>query len=232
MAVIKGKARQTSSIEQVSEGAEQFARMMRDGSLTVQNWLLSKVRQGKVFCANGGSATTPATFAGAYDADAPDLYVYVPYGTTITPVYLMVKYEAVGTESEMEVIALASNTGDSSATVTGGAAITIRNMRADNPFASLCTASYGVDAAGITDPNAGNYVEFWRRGHPLKDTSATGENDRNEQVYEWNAGSGLVPPTIVGAAASGSCLAVYAASQAGTGFITAIWVEEASGDVV
>ena len=226
MALIKGKGRQTSAVEIVSEGADAFLRMLRDGTISAANWLTLNALEGRMFVANGGVGTTPITFAGAYDADAPDLYIYVPSGTTIIPVYIGVKYEAVGTETELEAIALASRTGDSTAT---GTALTIKALRTDAPLASKCTATAAVGAAGIDDPNAAgaNFYEFWRRGHPLKDTSASGENDRHEQVYEWKLAETLVPPGIVGPGA----LAIYAASQAGTGFIEAIWLELASGNI-
>uniref|UniRef100_A0A6M3K4E1 Uncharacterized protein n=1 Tax=viral metagenome TaxID=1070528 RepID=A0A6M3K4E1_9ZZZZ len=197
----------------------------RDGALVTQNWLTAKTLEGKVFGVNGGAGSTVITFAGAYDADAPDLHIHIPYGTTIIPVYLEVIFEAVGTEATMEIIALASSTGDSSVT---GTASTIRNMRIGGG-ASGCTATAAVDAAGCTDPNAGSYLEFWKYQRPLTDTVATTENDRLPLVFTWSA---LTNPTpIIVGSSTGSALAVYAASQAGTGFITAIWVEEPSVNV-
>lgn len=210
-----------------ADGTTPELRVNRQGSLvSIENYFQWAI-EGRIFFVNGGTGTTVITFAGAYDADAPDLHVHVPSGTTIIPLQIVVKYEAIGTESELEVIALASNTGDSSAT---GTAATIYNARVDQPRASLCTATVAVDAAGITDPNAGNRYEFWRAGHPLKDTAATGENDRHEQVYIWSAVRNGPPPVIVGAS-SGSALAVYAASQAGTGFIIASWAEFVTSDL-
>ena len=104
----------------------------------------------------------------------------------------------------------------------------VGKMGRDAPFTSNCTAVGSVDGAGVTDPNAGNRVEFWRRGHPLTDTPATTENDRNEHVYEWSALNVPSVPVIVGAGS----LSVYACAQAGTGFITVIWAEVPSSSVV
>ena len=98
----------------------------------------------------------------------------------------------------------------------------------DAPVASLCTATGAVDAAGVTDPNAGNFIEFWRAGHPLTDTIAAAENDRNEHVYVWSYGTAGYAPVIPG---TGS-LTIYAGSQAATGFITVVWVEVPSTSVI
>lgn len=194
----------------------------RDGAAITADWLLARAMEGRAFGINGGSASTPITFAGAYDADAPDAHIHVPYGTTIVPYAINVCYEAVGTEVTMEIIALASSTGDSSAT---GTAATIKPLRLDAPVTSNCTATVAIDAAGITDPNAGTFFEFWRFMRPLTDTVASGENDRLPLVFSWAAFRDTPPPMIVGTATTGACLAVYATSQAGTGFITVQWVE-------
>jgi hypothetical protein len=200
----------------------------RDGALFTADWYLARAMEGRVFGANVGTGTTPLTFAGAYDANGPDLHVHVPDGTTIIPVSITVVYDAVGTEATMEIIGLASSTGDSSVT---GTASTIYNMRVDAPVASLCTVTGAVDAAGVTDPNAGNFIEFWRRQRPLTDTVASGENDRVELRFNWSALVDGPPPIIVGGS-SGSALTVYATAQAGTGFITALWVEVPSSSIV
>jgi hypothetical protein len=229
LATLKGvelSARKATSPLVDASGAVGSLWAGRDGSLITQPWLLAKTLQGRVFGVNGGAGSTVITFAGAYDADAPDLHIHVPFGTTIIPVYLEVVFEAVGTESTMEIIGLASSTGDSSVT---GTAATIRNMRIGGG-GSACKATAAVDAAGCTDPNAGEYIEFWKYQRPLTDTVASGENDRPALVFKWS-GLESPAPVIVGTASGGSCLAVYAASQAGTGFITAVWVEEPSENI-
>lgn len=205
-----------------SEGQDRRLRINRRAEAVVMPAWQQYVFDGRMFVANGGIGSTVITFAGAYDADAPDFYLYVPNGTTIIPVRIEVIYEAVGTESTMEIIALASDTGDSSAT---GTSRTIYNMRLDQPRNSACTCTVAIDAAGITDPNANNYFEFWKYQRPLTDTVATGENDRNPLVFEWSAITDGPAPVIAGHATRGSALAVYAASQAGTGFITVEWIE-------
>ncbi len=184
----------------------------------LQQWMT----EGSGFIANGGVGSTVITFAGAYDANGPDLHVHVPENTTIIPYHISVTFEAVGTESTMEVIGLASSTGDASVT---GTLLTIKPLRTDAPTASLCSAEAAVDAGGVTDPNAGTFFEFWREMRPLTDTVASTENDRVGLNFTWTAFRDGPPPIIVGTASTGAALAVYAASQAGTGFITASWAE-------
>lgn len=192
----------------------------RDGAGITLDWVAARAMEGRVQYANGGTGTSPLTFAGAYDANGPDGHIHVPSGTAIVPTSISATYDAVGTEATMEIIGLASNTGDSSVT---GTASTIFSSRVDGGVASNCTATFAVDAAGVTDPNAGNFFEFWRESRPLTDTVATGENDRIGLNFYWNWD--VSPPPIIVGAASGSALTIYAASQAGTGFITVSWVE-------
>ena len=212
-----------------SDGANLRVQGTRDGAIFTADWFLARALEGRMFGANAGTGTTPVTFAGAYDADGMDFHLHVPQGTTVIPVSITAVYDAVGTESTMEIIGLASNTGDGSVT---GTASTIYNMRMDAPYSSLCTATGAVDAAGATDPNAGNFIEFWRRQRPLTDTVASGENDRHELRFNYSAATEGPPPVIVGSGDSGSCLAVYCTAQAGTGFLTVVWVEVPSNSIV
>ena len=124
----------------------------RRGGLVLLEERDALIEAGYGFIANGGRGSTVITFAGVYDADAPDFHLHIPSAKVVVPLSIEVIFEAVGTETTMEIIALASNTGDSSAT---GTAATIYPMRLDNPVASSCTATVAVDAAGIYGPNTG-----------------------------------------------------------------------------
>ena len=225
---LKAKGQQTSSISVSSEGADVYVRAMRDGTLLQMPWLTAKAIEGKVFAAHVGLMTTPTTFSPTIDAAMPDLLVTVPSGTTIIPVYLSVGFEDTGAAQVLDVFACASSVYDNSVT---GTANVIQNMRTDKPVGgSQCTA-YSVVTANGTDPESGNYVEFWR---PLAGFGEDGFNGStaptNNQVSfsKWSIGDCVVPPVIVG---NGS-LNVYAAAQAGTGYIVAIWVEEPSANLI
>ena len=209
----------TGDFSSIVDALEALANPASPGAVLDEYQRLAQ--EGYGFIANGGAGSTVITFAGAYDADAPDFHLHVPSGKTVIPLRIEVIFEAVGTESTMEIIALASNTGDPTATGTG---VPMRNLNLASSIVSGCTATAAIDAAGITDPNAGRFFEFWKYQLPLTDTVATGENDRNPLVFTWSAFTDGPPPRIVGSV-GGSCLAVYAASQAGTGFITVSFLE-------
>src|SRR3990167_7653943 len=123
MADIRYIAATSSPTRVSSDGPYLAVQGTRDGAIFTADWFLARSLEGRLFGANSGVGTTPVTFAGAYDADAPDLHVDVPSGTLIVPCYIMVKYEAIGTESELEVIGLASATGGTAT----GTALTVRN---------------------------------------------------------------------------------------------------------
>lgn len=222
-------ARATQDTPQIAnEAALGDLQMTRDGMLFVANSYRRALLAGRVFGANSGEGSGVAAFTGAFDADGPDFHLNVPVGTTIIPIMIEVIFEIVGTEATMEIIALASDTGDISCTVTGGEVETCVNMLIGGP-ASNCVCNGSVDAAGCTDPYSGNYLEFWKEMRPLTDTVATGENDRIALVYRWVAEINGPAPAIRGRGAEGSALVIYACSNAGSGYITAIW-EELSPD--
>jgi len=193
-----------------------------DGAAYVENRMEGWVRKGLVFTANAGTATTPITFAGAYDADGPDLVVDVPDGTSIIPLFLSVTYEAVGTTLLLETFASAS--GTLGAVVTG-TAVTPRSMRVGGGGGSTnCTVNSAIDAAGCT-VQSGALVEFARNGYQLAEDMAATE-DWATRTFTWAAGRDGPGPLVVG---DGSVF-VHAASQAGTGFITFSWAEFQDGE--
>lgn len=211
-----------------SVGGARHPWRLPDGS-TVNDfglWANAWIWAGYGFVIESGLGTSPITFAGAYDADAPDQFVSVPNRYVLMPLTHQVTFEAVGTESTMEIMALASPQQDSSATITGGAAATVSNMKPGGSTSmfsgtsgtGLIYAVGAVDAAGITDPNVTGAYTYWRKQRPLTDTVASGENDRNELNWDWSAFRDGPPPPI-GAMGLGGSFSIYCASQAGTGFI-------------
>ncbi len=226
MALIKGKGKQTTGIDILSEGSDQYLRLLRDGSVLNMPWLMAKVIQGKVFGVNVGILSTPTTLNATIADGEQDLYVIVPTGTTIIPVYLSVGFEDTGTAQVMDVLAVASPTYDAAVT---GTATTIRNLRTDNPFTSNCVATAVVTAAG-TACETGNYFEFFRPYAGFAEDAFNGSTSWvNPSIHGavWTIGQAVVPPVIVG---QGS-LNVFASAFAGTGFITVIWVEEPTANL-
>jgi hypothetical protein len=229
MPLLKGKGRQTFGISQISEGENQYLRLMRDGSIIKTSWLMSKAIEGKVFAAHAGVLTTPVTFNGTIDAAEPDLLVTVPTGTTIIPVLINVCFEDTGSAAVQDVFAVASNVYDNSVTAT---ASTIYNYRTDQAAAgSKCTAYSVVTSTSGTTPESGNFIEFWRPYSGFAEdafNSSTSWGNNAVHGSQWHIGDAKVPPIIKG---TGS-LSVYASAQAGTGFITAVWVEENTANLL
>jgi hypothetical protein len=229
MPLLKGKGRQTNSVYSESEGEKQYLRLMRDGSIIKSNWLLAKAIEGKVFCAHTGILTTPTAFNGTIDAAEPDMLITVPSGTTIIPVFMSVCFEDTGSAQVMDVFAVASNVYDNSVTATAN---TIYNFRTDKAAGgSQCTAYSVVTSTTGTTPESGNFVEFWRPYAGFQEdafNSTTSWKTEYPHGAKWYIGDSVVPPIIKG---TGS-LSVYAAAQAGTGFITAVWVEENTANLL
>ena len=109
---------------------------------------------------------------------------------------------------------------------TGGVAgtdtdVTPTSLRTDAPYES--SAAVGHSSTASATYMTTNISEFWRFGIQAVATIGTGDDDspRDGTTFTWSAverGQWIV---MNGA----SQLMVYAASQAGTGFITASWIE-------
>ncbi len=226
MALIKVKARQTTGIERVSEGQDVYLKAFRDGTLTVADLIAAWSFEGKVFCANAGTITTPITFgAGSIDSGEYDLHVSVPSDKVIFPLSLRIKMEAYGTTAIFETMAC-YGTGS---TCGAGTTITPVNVNTGSSNASSCT----ITAAATTTSGVaftGKYVEFFRDGLQKVATTATGDDDsaRSGETFPWYAkNEGIMRQ--VGPSAQ---LAVFAAAQAGTGFIIFEYAELLSATVL
>jgi len=176
---------------------------------------------GNIFVANGGTDTSVVTFAGAYDADGPDFVLDVPLNTTVVLLSIDVYYEAVGTTLLMETFASVSTSLAGTCTVTGGAAVTPKNIRTGSANTSSCTASVGVDAAGCTAQTGRIYEFGFRHGFQLAEDMAATEPGWPEKSYHWSAKQDGVYPILDGE----SSLFIHAAAQASKGFITVVYYE-------
>lgn len=204
---------QQQNVRRKADGLPIELRGTRDGSPFSADWFTALALEGRVFVANGGTDTSPITFAGAYDPDAADFVIDVPDGTAIIPISIEVNLQVTGA-SLFEVIMLASRT---LAATTSGSAITPVALRSDAPISTNTTVTAAVGAAGMTDPNTAGSYEFYRSGYPSDPDVAGNPNPR----YAFSALREGVAPVIVGAGS----LVVYAAGTGGSGFITAIWAE-------
>ena len=106
--------------------------------------------------------------------------------------------------------------------------VTPVNIRTDSPHGSLCTVS---GAATLTSGTAITGVEFFRDGHIMTTTPITANNDEGagqKTSFTWSHKTSGYAPVIIG----NGQLGVFASTEAGTGFITVVWVEIPSSRIV
>ena len=191
----------------------------RDGAIWTADWVLARCAEGRVFCANAGTVTTPITFgAGVIDEDEYDLHIAVPSGTTIGILSVAVVMEVVGTNAIMEVMA---KTGTGS-TVGAGTAITPRNLRSDAPFTSLCTITSAATASSGVEITGAEFMRYVVAKTATVATTGQTIQDPSRR-FVWNHKEAGYIPIVVGA--TGAACGVFAGAQAGQGFITVIYVE-------
>lgn len=216
-AIIKGSARQTSSVQRVSEGADIYLRMLRDGTIGVAEFTALLSLEGRVFTANAGITTSPITFgAGGLNEDEYDLHIAVPSSVAIIPLELMVCFETFGTALLTEV----SMQSGSGSTCGAGTSVTPISSNVSAGITSSCTiVSAATATAGVELTS--NKKEIFRENRQITITIATVAQVREKETYRWFAkDAGILD--IVGPSQQ---LVVYAASQAGTGFITVKYAE-------
>lgn len=197
--------------------------LTRDGGLVSTDWITARALEGRLITARAGSATTPITFgAGTIDTTEYDLAVVVPATVVAVLLSIDVDFEALGTTAILEGMASTGTggvVGTDTDLVTG---TTITSSRTDNAYASLCSG--GVASNADATYFTANINEFMRFGQSKAVDIVTADDDNAYPPlhYHWDyreAG----PQILVG---DGTVqLMVFAASQAGTGFIRARWVE-------
>jgi hypothetical protein len=194
----------------------------RDGAIWTADWVMARCHEGRVFSACAGTVTTPISFgAGDIAETEQDLLIYVPSGTSIGILSVQVQMETFGTGAIFECMGKIGTYTTAQAS-TAGTAITLRSLRSDAPLTSNCTALCALTAVASTGLTG---AEFWRDGREVAETLTTAGQSHidHPHKYSWDYvkdGGGIIP-TVVGA---GAC-AIYAAAQAGTGFIKVIYVE-------
>lgn len=226
MASVIGNASQTTSVTRVSEGDQIQLRTDRSGVLITQDWILSLVAEGVVHGVNTGTGTSPDTFNATYADAQQDLYLYVPSGTVIIPLYIGVQFEDTGTAQVMDVLAGYSSNGDSDAT---GDALVIYNYRTLASPSSSVTATAVVTSTGSTHLGGTDFLEFWRPYAGFAEdafngsTAPTMGGQYSVAGAHWSARDFVAP--IVGSAGTDCALSLFASAQAGLGFATIVWAE-------
>lgn len=154
-ATIKGTARQSSSAQSVSEGAEVYLRLLRDGTMSFADFKVVNVMAGRGFhlTVQGADFSTGQTNDGnVIDLDEPNYLVSVPAGTTIFPIRITHQIQGGAPADGQEIETLIAVDQDSAgATLTNMTAGTIHNM--STLFARTSNCSGYVDSTNtITDP--------------------------------------------------------------------------------
>ena len=204
----------------IGSGADVRVKALKDGTLSVADFIAIMSLEGRVFSAEAGSATTPVTFgAGSIDTTEYDLKVLVPAGTSIIPVELNIVMETYGTTALFEF--MASIGQGSTAAMGTDTDVTIYNVNLGHANGSNCLAGAASNNDGVYPTD--NVVEFFRGTQAKAVTIATADDDSTWQpeCFNWRVKEAGYLPILNG---KGS-LDVFAAAQAGTGFIMAKWIE-------
>ena len=218
MALFKAKARQTSGVSRVAEGADSYVRALRDGSLSTAGFIQAMCMEGRMFAVNAGTASSPITCgAGGIDTTEPDLIVLAPAGTTIIPIEVCIQIEAYGSTAIFEAL-VSCGSGGVDGTTT---AVTPVCLNTHLGYTSQCSA--GNASAADSTYFTSNLIELERWGAAKSVTVGTADDDSAwaPPNYAWRALAGGYLPIIKGI--GGIC--VFASAQASTGFISAKWIE-------
>ena len=133
MAVIKGNARQTSSVQHVSEGADVYLKMLRDGSMATTDAIQALIYEGLGYMTFEGVLSTPAAGGGVaavVDADRPNLTLGIPDGYTMLLFRLhgQALTPLLATDADESEMVLGVHVG-TKITVAAATALTPRNLK-------------------------------------------------------------------------------------------------------
>ncbi len=215
-----------TEVERVVEGDPRKVRTFRDGSVVMADWIQALVLEGRVHGVQTGTATTPDTFNAAYADAQQDLYIHVPAGTVIMPLYIGIGWEGTSTAGLLDCFAAYSSNGDASVT---GDALTVYNFKTLASPSTACTATAVVTGGGATHLGGTDFLEFWRpyAGFHIDAAGASiahlgGGTDSLHGMF-WSAKDSIAP--VIGSAGTACALSIFASAVGGTGYITAVWAE-------
>ncbi len=211
MAVIKGKAAQTTQVTRESEGAPVYMRMLRDGTLGIADLIALLSLEGRIFTCNSGTGTTAVTFGSStLDTTEFDLHVAVPSSVVIIPLEVDIIFDSMGTIQIVECV-MQAGTGS----VTGaGTALTPVSSNPNVGRTSACTVT-SIPTASTATAFTANIREIWHDNNPAGQTITAVGTVRSQYTFRYNAKlSGIYD--IVGPSQQ---LAIWASAQAGIGIL-------------
>ncbi len=221
MAIIKAKARQTTSVSRDSEGADVYIKALRDGTLTMAGFIQALILEGRGFQALEGAFSTPAAGGGAaavIDADRPNFTLGVPSGTTIMPFRIHVQCHTplLATDADESEIVIGVFVG-TKITVAAATAVTKYNLKTDSGITSACDAEKTHSTNIATSPTMEMELAHAVVVGDMNGTPANALWGQLECLYEP-----LAVPVLVGPC---TLLVYHGGTVATTGYTQCCWVE-------
>jgi len=225
---IRGQAAQYGNVQNAADGFTVPLRTMREGSLSVADWLNLKNMEGRVFQVDVGDFSTPIVGGGngtILDADQPEYAMAVPTGTTIilNRVAVQCQTPLLATDAdEAEILVIIDK--DIAYAGTGTAtAETPLSIRTDQKRTSACTCKSAFTADITVAPTAD--IELARKVI-TGDVNGTAVNALwgvLDLTYEPK-----IPPIVVGPA---TVCVYWGGTVATSGFAQIQWTEISSTDI-
>ena len=153
MAVIEGKARQTTSTTGVGEGAEVYARLLRDGTMSMASFKQVCVMQGLGFHVTSGAFSTGNIGDTSIVADEPQHVLSIPSKTSIMPIRIHIQVQGGAPADAEEVECLIGVDQDAVAVAaTNSTEKLIYNMNTLFANTSSCKSYDDFTDSGLTAP--------------------------------------------------------------------------------
>jgi hypothetical protein len=216
------------TITRTGDGSDIYTKAMLTGEIGIADYFAIKAFKGQMFNASSVSVTTATTWTATatIDITKPALWLNVPTGKAIIPVFAMLYMEAFGSNAQFECQGVIGTGGSYTSGMT---AITPVCTRSDISGGSACTVYAGGNSTVVVGQTA-NLNYFWRDGQQFAITKTTASatasvSDPNRFVWrakdEYN----------INIAGPNSQLQINQGSQAGTGFVTLVYVEIPATDL-
>ena len=223
MALIKAR-----TVVRSGDGVDVSIRALLSGEIGIADYFAIKAMKGQMFNASSVSVTTATTWTATatIDITKPALFLSVPSGKAIIPVFAMLYMEAFGTAAQFECQGVIGTGGSY---VSGMTAITPVCTRSDIGGGSACT----VYAGGNTTVTVGQTAKlnyFWRDGqqYAITKSGASATVSASDPCrFVWRAKDEY----NINIAGPESQLQINQGSQAGTGFVTLVYVEIPSSEL-
>lgn len=202
-------------------------RLIRDGAVVEIPWIQALCLEGRVFGAGPGATALGVAVgelgAGAIDLTEIDYLHTIPATVAVLPVFIEVNFVAVGTVLETGFHAFWGSAGVIGA---NSVAVTPHCLRPGANNTSACTVAFKGDAGGTAFAPAGLIAR-------QVTTMLTGIAASPQPfVPSWSAANSGIVPVIEGLASPARQIAIFANSQAGSGYIHTVWAELPIADVL